>query len=157
MVRLPDGMRDRIADAAKASNRSMNAEIVARLQKSYEASDTPSVANSIADFRAHVSTLLAARDEQVSLLEKYFKRATYALIRAVHLLQQESAPPAKLKPLVEDLAGLRYFLEVVEERIDPDNPDGDDFQQEEPGLREIELPSEPPTAAKRIKRTPPKK
>lgn len=38
IVRLPDGMRDRIADAAKANNRSMNAEIVARLERSFSAS-----------------------------------------------------------------------------------------------------------------------
>lgn len=38
MLRLPDGMRDRIADAAKAAGRSMNAEIVARLQSSFESS-----------------------------------------------------------------------------------------------------------------------
>lgn len=31
MLRLPDGMRDRIKAAAEANNRSMNAEIVARL------------------------------------------------------------------------------------------------------------------------------
>lgn len=36
MLRLPDGMRDRIAEAAKAANRSMNAEIVARLEASFE-------------------------------------------------------------------------------------------------------------------------
>nr|WP_279610568.1 Arc family DNA-binding protein [Burkholderia gladioli] len=35
VVRLPDGMRDRIADMAKRSNRSMNAEIVARLDASF--------------------------------------------------------------------------------------------------------------------------
>ena len=35
VVRLPDGMRERIAEAAKASGRSMNAEIVARLQESF--------------------------------------------------------------------------------------------------------------------------
>lgn len=35
MLRFPDGMRDRIAEAAKASNRSMNAEIVARLEASF--------------------------------------------------------------------------------------------------------------------------
>ena len=34
MLRLPDGMRDRIAEAAKANNRSMNAEIVSRLEAS---------------------------------------------------------------------------------------------------------------------------
>lgn len=36
MLRLPDGMRDRIADAAKANSRSMNAEVVARLAASFE-------------------------------------------------------------------------------------------------------------------------
>lgn len=36
IVRLPDGMRDRIKDAAAANNRSMNAEIVARLEESFE-------------------------------------------------------------------------------------------------------------------------
>lgn len=37
IVRFPDGMRDRIAGEAKANNRSMNAEIVARLQASFDA------------------------------------------------------------------------------------------------------------------------
>lgn len=39
MLRLPDGMRDRIKAAAEANNRSMNAEIVARLTASLEQDD----------------------------------------------------------------------------------------------------------------------
>lgn len=35
VVRFPDGMRDRIAEAAKANGRSMNAEIIARLQSTF--------------------------------------------------------------------------------------------------------------------------
>lgn len=35
IVRLPDGMRDRIRSAAEANNRSMNAEIVATLEEKY--------------------------------------------------------------------------------------------------------------------------
>nr|WP_291374509.1 Arc family DNA-binding protein [Devosia sp.] len=35
MLRLPDGMRDRIAEVAKANGRSMNSEIVARLEESF--------------------------------------------------------------------------------------------------------------------------
>lgn len=35
MLRLPDGMRDRIAQAAKSNGRSMNAEIVGRLGGSF--------------------------------------------------------------------------------------------------------------------------
>lgn len=37
VVRLPDGMRDRIKAAAEANNRSMNAEIVATLEEKYPA------------------------------------------------------------------------------------------------------------------------
>lgn len=36
IVRLPDGMRTRIAEAATANNRTMNAEVIARLNKSFE-------------------------------------------------------------------------------------------------------------------------
>ena len=35
ILRLPDGMRDAIAASAKANNRTMNAEIVQRLQNSF--------------------------------------------------------------------------------------------------------------------------
>lgn len=38
VVRFPDGMRDRLKDAAAENKRSMNAEIVARLQQSFDAS-----------------------------------------------------------------------------------------------------------------------
>lgn len=36
IVRLPDGMRDKIAELAKQNSRSMNAEMVARLQASLD-------------------------------------------------------------------------------------------------------------------------
>lgn len=36
LVRFPEGMRDRIAEAAKSNQRSMNAEIVDRLKKSFD-------------------------------------------------------------------------------------------------------------------------
>lgn len=41
IVRLPDGMREKIAEAAKANNRSMNAEIVDRLQTSFSQERMP--------------------------------------------------------------------------------------------------------------------
>ncbi|MDB5795638.1 MAG: hypothetical protein JWR25_2017 [Noviherbaspirillum sp.] len=40
IVRLPDGMRQKIMDAPQANNRSMNAEIVARLAGSFSAGPT---------------------------------------------------------------------------------------------------------------------
>ncbi len=39
MLRLPDGMRDRIKHAAEKNNRSMNAEILATLEENYPEAD----------------------------------------------------------------------------------------------------------------------
>lgn len=36
MLRMPEGMRDRLKAEAEANNRSMNAEIVARLQQTFD-------------------------------------------------------------------------------------------------------------------------
>lgn len=39
LLRLPDGMREQISEAAKANKRSMNAEIIARLDASFAVAD----------------------------------------------------------------------------------------------------------------------
>lgn len=50
IIRLPDGMRDFIAEEAKKNNRSMNAEIVSRLQASFEESrNAPTTAELLVD------------------------------------------------------------------------------------------------------------
>lgn len=58
IVRLPDGMRDMIADAAKLGNRSMNSEVVRRLEASFESSNavSPTVLQSIQDAAAEWGT-----------------------------------------------------------------------------------------------------
>ncbi|MFC3057869.1 Arc family DNA-binding protein [Paenirhodobacter populi] len=43
MLRLPDGMRDRIKAASEANNRSMNAEIVAILEEKFPPPNPPSI------------------------------------------------------------------------------------------------------------------
>lgn len=54
VVRLPTGMRDIISEAAKLSGRSMNAEIVARLERSlYPASDEESAMAAIRTLMEH--------------------------------------------------------------------------------------------------------
>lgn len=53
MLRLPDGMRERIKAEAEANNRSMNAEIVATLEEKYPApagdTDVRGLAEMLAD------------------------------------------------------------------------------------------------------------
>lgn len=45
VLRMPDGMRNKLAELAKANNRSMNAEIVLMLQQAIDAraSGTPTI------------------------------------------------------------------------------------------------------------------
>ena len=43
IVRFPDGMRDKIADVAKTNGRSMNAEIVHRLESSFSETNFKSI------------------------------------------------------------------------------------------------------------------
>lgn len=63
-VRMPEGLRDRIAKAAEANNRSMNAEIVARLEGSF--SGTSAEAKEIAE--------IAAKTAIDSLLQEFAHR-----------------------------------------------------------------------------------
>lgn len=74
MLRLPDGMRDRLKAAAAENNRSMNAEIVARLEETF--SPFGKIPDTYADaLQAHggdVHALLATESVRIrALLEKF--------------------------------------------------------------------------------------
>ena len=90
MLRLPDGMRDRIAEAAKTNNRTMNAEIVARLQQSFDAERTSSQAEREAADRRNIERGEALMGELLALAERL--RADYASRPAVE------APPSEPLP-----------------------------------------------------------
>lgn len=68
-LRMSDGMRDQIAEAAKANNRSMNAEIVARLEASF-----PSLEDKIRDAR---KAELAAIREQIKTIVEGIHAGTF--------------------------------------------------------------------------------
>lgn len=74
VVRLPDDQfRDHIAEAAKANNRSMNAEIVARLQASFDPAPSAdgAAAQELADSRAQ--TIKSMAHLQRSLCESVLR------------------------------------------------------------------------------------
>lgn len=66
VVRMPDGMRDAIAAEAKKNNRSMNSEIVARLQESLENEESSihvgQVTGSIEDLPKLVEQVIGSSD-----------------------------------------------------------------------------------------------
>ena len=75
IVRLPDGMRDRIASAAKAAGRSMNAEIVHRLSESFDP-ERPG----LADLLAKQAEMRAGMVEIEKLVDELAARLTDSTI-----------------------------------------------------------------------------
>jgi hypothetical protein len=85
IVRFPDGMRDQIAAAAKANNRSMNAEIVARLQQTF----------GITGVRARLLDLVASHlDEALASALK-----TVGVTPEVQAILDEEGPLLPVKPM----------------------------------------------------------
>lgn len=92
LVRMPDGMRDRLKEAAKANNRTMNAEIVARLESTFAAPTT----SSAVDLSQTVQELQSL--QELGALNYELQRATHNLDAAQqqfstawHTLQQALA------------------------------------------------------------------
>ncbi|MCV0427045.1 MAG: Arc family DNA-binding protein [Roseibium sp.] len=84
VVRLPDGMRDQIAEAAKLSNRSMNAEIVARLEETFLSSVSARYKwaleqiNGVGHTKISVSKVAeAVSEETAEQLERVFGGSSY--------------------------------------------------------------------------------
>jgi hypothetical protein len=66
-LRLPPDLKDRLAEAATDNNRSLNAEVVSRLQESFDsqAGDTEAVMERALDlFAEKVSQVLDAREKK---------------------------------------------------------------------------------------------
>lgn len=84
VVRFPDGMRDRIAEVARANNRSMNAEIISRLERTLIA-DAAKAGGSIP------STLVTEGEWEAAAM-----KAFVVALREIKHTQQElpGVPPA---------------------------------------------------------------
>jgi hypothetical protein len=71
ILRFPEGMRDRIADAAKSNNRSMNAEVVSRLQNSFDGGETRTSPDAVARMLdKHFKKLEEILDKRFAAIER---------------------------------------------------------------------------------------
>lgn len=93
IVRLPDGMRDRIREAAEKNNRSMNAEIVSRLEASFSM-DIPLVhgtVNTIQGFQTIAQQLITlAKNPQFQAFIKGIDQSSSKEIE--HLPEDDKQP-----------------------------------------------------------------
>jgi plasmid stability protein len=87
VVRLPDGMRDKIAEEAKKNNRSMNAEIVGRLEASLSPSaDTPM---NLEHVFTHLNYKLADLEADKALLRLHLHELAAAIKILLGLIPEE--------------------------------------------------------------------
>jgi len=87
MVRLPDGMREKIKTAADAANRTMNGEIVARLEASFHGEPRPMKWARVSKTHAAETISDPAVEDRIAALEK----TVLALIANISDLQEELA------------------------------------------------------------------
>jgi plasmid stability protein len=109
VIRLPDGMRDRLAEAAAANKRSVNAEVVARLQQTLEA-ETKSVTPWLEDREARAMPLVAA--DIARIIEETSRTA--ARLTVEQMQRQYGGGPEDRDTV---LARLQGVVDVVEERM----------------------------------------
>ncbi len=114
IVRFPDGMRDQIAEAAKANNRSMNAEIVSRLERSFELTFRP-------DPALHLRMQLAGHREvamsTVEVMRRTRDRLLELMERGVEIdpLTERRGRPETVKGRLEKISEL---LHLYQEQLD---------------------------------------
>lgn len=111
MLRVPDGMRDRIKAAADANNRTMNAEIVARLQASFPdslISSLPAVTMRAGELPLDVDRLLKSLPADLSsqyALHLYRSEETIARAQLDEAREEYGPLYKKLQKLLANEAG----------------------------------------------------
>ncbi|MEI7296579.1 Arc family DNA-binding protein [Paraburkholderia tropica] len=162
VVRFPDGMRDRIAEEAKKNNRSMNAEIVARLEESFAPRSDEEVMRlltRIAINAADAERNALDKSRQLAALAAFFRKMSQCLPSGAFdenpdLRAEVDRWLNKAKEISDDFGNLDLDGENLMDRaMDALKHMGDAFraikdQQENPNIeREPVLDGESPASA----------
>lgn len=100
VVRLPDGMRSRIAEVARQHHRSMNSEIIARLEHSLFHEVSP-----VEHLRAIVDDHTGLTAHELELLQRFrqlSERQQNALVALIAQDQGPLAPKVRHEPQILD-------------------------------------------------------
>lgn len=125
VVRFPDGLRDQIADAAKGSGRSMNAEIVTRLEWSLEAQlldQVEQLHKNLDSVRSMAATAAALRAD-IARYAEGDRQALEWLLGADGALTEETALNAAqlaLDTMDDRLHALRSSIATIYQAIQED-------------------------------------
>ncbi|MGV8831703.1 MAG: Arc family DNA-binding protein [Devosia sp.] len=88
IVRFPDGMRDRLKTAAASANRSLNAEIVDRLEQSFELSDGLESLGNISQNFSELLEISKGQWDRIEYLEAALKKSLENNERSIEMMKQ---------------------------------------------------------------------
>jgi hypothetical protein len=83
IVRFPEGVRDRIAEAAKANNRSMNAEIIDRLDRSFAPGEGYATKAQLERVFSKIAEEQALKDDALQLVREMLARTVIQIYQAL--------------------------------------------------------------------------
>lgn len=111
VLRFPDGMRDRIAEIAKTNGRSMNSEIIARLQTSFELPENTSSSEMLLEMRrTQLHLELNTASSQLGYLFARGQEVKAAITR----LEVEKASPEKIEEAKTAIANISKRKKVLD-------------------------------------------
>ena len=92
LIRFPEGMRQKIAEEAKANNRTMNAEIVARLQRTFDVDhiSDPVTGEQIQEFLLRDTDVSKSLREELEKFTTLRDRLAESVEKAEKLLAKEN-------------------------------------------------------------------
>lgn len=90
IVRFPDGMRDRLKAAGQAAGRSLNAEIVFRLEQSFRLQSTGMLGHVIGEPVAHYACEEGGKGERIREMLQAVKRLEADLVMLQREAQKDS-------------------------------------------------------------------
>lgn len=145
---MPDGLRDRLREAAEGNKRAMNTEIVARLEDSFGPDNSAELRRQVAFLERHVMTLEKVRsatsesaDATKAVADMYEQQVWELQDRLDQVARISKIVAAAIKDAAEGSSGdLKYLLESAHPFQDqgiPSNPEALLAKQYEFGLARL--------------------
>ncbi|MDT0137749.1 Arc family DNA-binding protein [Acidovorax sp. PRC11] len=118
-LRMLPELRDRVEESAKESGRSMNAEIVERLSRSYQSDDTIRLLRGNIELLRTLANFITLRHNHPEVMAP-MEGAMLKMARAVQATEDESKLRTAIEPSMREYtAGLEAFLDRVNEMLGP--------------------------------------
>lgn len=115
LLRLPNGMREQISEAAKAAGRSMNAEIISRLQLTFETPEVPASMRTAGDKERR---LLGRRNQLDQQLKVLASRRDFLHDQMLQIDEKDEDAPSRTAAIRTEIHKVWEARGPIEQEID---------------------------------------